>query len=122
MVVYNERTNEYLDELHSGFYDKEKMINGVRRDCVAYHPWTSINPNDEFDTFVAWRDPTILKDVTARVKICDLHDTINPVLVYNAAEYVTFFLFKSQWHRSLYPKLPDDKCAVIGNGIKENYA
>lgn len=117
VTVYNERNEEYkdaeVDYEHSRLHTPKN---------VWYRPWTEINPNDTFDTFISERDPTVLKDITARVKLCDLHDTIDPQIVYNNAPYVDKYMFKSQWHRNLYPELPDDKAVVVGNGILESYA
>lgn len=109
VTIYNERQSPYDDQEGTAFN-------------VEYLPWTEINPNDTFDVFIAERDPTVLSNITARVKICDMHDTINPQLVYNSAEFVDKYIFRSKWHRNLYPELPDNKCAIIGNGIKESYA
>jgi tetratricopeptide (TPR) repeat protein len=102
VVVYNERT-AHLNE----------------NPLLDYLPWTEINPADTFDTFIAWRDPSMLSTIKARLKLCDLHDIVNPELVYRNAQFVDKFMFKSQFHRDLYPKLPDDKCVIIGNGINK---
>jgi len=108
VTVYNERPEQYDDY-------------GQTTGIIAYLPWTEINPNDTFDTFVAERDPTVLKDINARLKICDLHDTIDPNVVYNNAQWVDKFIFRSKWHRNLYSELPDSQCVVIGNGILKEY-
>lgn len=100
VVVYNERgnTSTYGDE-------------------VKYRPWTEINPNDEFDVFVAWRSPAGIENIKARRKVLDLHDIISSEAVYQALPHIDKVLFKSQFHRSLYPGVPDEKAVVIGNGI-----
>ena len=102
--VFNERS-----ETHS---------NG---DGVTWHPWTEINPNDEFDIYIQWRTPAGIENIKARKKLVDVHDIIDPQLVYHYAPYVDKYMFKSEYHRSLYPELPDEKCTVIGNGIDKGH-
>lgn len=104
VTVYNERTTAYREA-------------GGKFRLASYLPWTEINPNDTFDTFIAWRDPSGLKEINARLKLCDLHDIISQEAVYAAIPYTDIFCFKSNFHRELYPEVPDDKCVVIGNGI-----
>lgn len=100
VTVFNERPTTYWDGK------------------VTYLPWTEINPNDEFDVFIAWRSPEVLRDVKARLKLCDVHDIMPPKMLYAYEPYVDKYMFKSRYHRELYPELPDSKCVVIGNGIK----
>jgi tetratricopeptide (TPR) repeat protein len=104
--VYNQRDSEIADKPMT---DKGGWLHFV--------PWTEINPNDEFDIYVAWRSPEGLKDIKARKKLVDVHDTMPPELLYEYEPYVDTYLFKSNFHRNLYPDLPDAKCVVIGNGI-----
>jgi tetratricopeptide (TPR) repeat protein len=112
VTVYNNRSEEYSD------HSPREL-----RYPVVYKPWTEINPADEYDVFVAWRSPEGLENIKARRKLVDLHDIIDADLVYRYARYVDKYLFKSQFHRNLYPELPDAKCVVIGNGIpKEQFA
>lgn len=110
IVVFNDREEEYED-CPEGSY------------VVDYKPWTLLNPNDRFDIFIAWRAPENVRGVNARVKIVDLHDTIQPERVYAAAEdEAVKFLVKSKYHRDLYPDLPDDRFVIVGNGIvKEHF-
>lgn len=109
VTVFNERPSAYDDD----------FTNGASAVYVDYLPWTEINPNDEFDVFVAWRSPVGLKDIKARLKLCDVHDIISQEMVYDNLPYVDKYLFKSQFHRSLYPEVPDSKAVVIGNGISK---
>ena len=113
MTVFNDREEEYLDIFKSN-----------NAATVTYKPWTLLNPNDTFDIFIAWRAPENIRGVNARVKLVDLHDTIQPERVYSVAELEPEckFMVKSQYHRSLYPELPDNRFVVIGNGIiKEQF-
>jgi tetratricopeptide (TPR) repeat protein len=102
VTIYNERETLY-QENHR----------------ITYQPWTMYNPNDEYNVFVAWRAPELAEHVSARLKLCDMHDIIEPERVYAAAKYIDRFMVKSQYHRDLYPKLPDEKFAIIGNGIEK---
>ena len=99
VTVYNDREEELVS------------------DGVTYLPWTTMNPNDKFSHYVAWRAPENVRDVNAKHKYVDMHDVIQEERVNGAAEYVDKFFVKSQYHRSLYPKVPDDKFVVISNGI-----
>lgn len=110
VFVYNERTTPHLD-----IHDPDGAYQ-----TVAYYPWTEINPNDDFDVFVAWRTPVGLKDIKARLKLCDVHDIISPEVVYENLPYVDKYLFKSKFHRELYPEVPDSKAVVIGNGLSKD--
>lgn len=109
VAVFNHRTGPLYDRAHLS------PISSALG--VAYTPWTEINPNDEFDTFVAWRSPAGIENIKARRKLVDLHDIIAQETVYAAIPHVDKFLFKSRFHRGLYPEVPDQKVAIIGNGI-----
>lgn len=114
--VFNDREEEYIDFVDTG---------SIVGNSVEYKPWTLLNPNDEFDTFIAWRAPEMIRDVKARVKLVDLHDTVEPERVYLTAKEVpdVKFFVKSQYHRDLYPELADDRFVIIGNGIaKEQFS
>lgn len=84
---------------------------------VLYLPWKEINKSDNFNVFVGWRAPEFTEHIKAKVKIADVHDVLNKSTVKNYPD-VTYFV-KSNFHRNLYPELPDDKFRVIGNGIKK---
>lgn len=99
VTIYNERDEEYLDGE------------------VVYKPWTTLNPNDTFDVFVAWRAPENAKGIKARKVVVDLHDAIEAKRVKAASDYVDTFFVKSNYHRDLFPDTKTKKFAVIGNGI-----
>jgi len=103
VTVFNDRDEEY------------------ESDGVTYKPWTLLNPFDKFDVYWAWRVPENVKDIKARRRIVDLHDTMPADRVYAVDGDVKFFV-KSKYHRSLYPKLPDDRFIIVGNAIvKEQF-
>ena len=102
VTVFNDREEEYDD-------------NGV-----TYKPWTLLNPYDEFNVFVAWRMPENTRNIKAKKRVLDLHDVIPADRIYAMDEEVLIFV-KSQYHRSLYPELPDERFVVIGNGIQKEH-
>lgn len=112
VTVFNDREEEYIDWIvRAPLYDGGQ--------AVIYRPWTLLNPYDEFDVFIAHRQPELIRGVKARKQIVDLHDTMTASRVYAVAkqEPKTMFMVKSQYHRSLYPKLADDRIQVVGNAI-----
>jgi len=114
VVVYNERDEDYYDVI-----DFDKHPKSYR---VDYKPWTTMNPNDTFDVFVAWRAPENAKGIKARKVIVDMHDAIEGKRVKAASDYVDLFMVKSQYHRELFADTKTKKFAVVGNGIvKEQF-
>lgn len=103
ITVFCERQDDYKDH--------------VSRSSVVYKPWTEFNPWDEFDVFVAWRQPQNARGIKARRKLVDLHDTIPEQLAKEVVDEVDQFMVKSRYHRSLYPSIPDNKITIIGNGV-----
>jgi tetratricopeptide (TPR) repeat protein len=97
-----------------GEVEKRTTFDGVR-----WVPWKEIDLRDQFNIFVSWRSPQVLKMVNAKKKVLDLHDVIPENLL--DVDNVTFFV-KSQFQRDLYPNIPDDRFVIIGNGIhKEQF-
>jgi tetratricopeptide (TPR) repeat protein len=94
-----------------------KKLAGRGYTAPCYVPWREINKSDNFNVFVAWRAPEFAEHIKANVKVADIHDVLNKSSVKNYPD-VTYFV-KSNWHRNLYPELPDEKFRVIGNGIKK---
>lgn len=98
--------------------DRSNMARSGREyTAPCYVPWQEINKSDEFNVFVAWRAPEFAEHIKAKVKVADIHDVLNKSSIKNYPD-VTYFV-KSNYHRNLYPELPDDKFRVIGNGIKK---
>lgn len=92
---------------------EEELIEGK----ITYKPWTEFNPWDTFDVLVAWRMPMNVRGIKARKKIVDLHDTIDSKMLEAVIDEVDMFMVKSDYHRKLYPNIPDDKITVVTNGI-----
>lgn len=90
----------------------EKTVDGVR--------WTRyerFNPKDVFDVLIGWRNNPYLEQKAASTKLLDLHDV--PALKFFPKESVkdAKLMVKSQYHRSLFPHLPDENFIIINNGI-----
>ena len=86
---------------------------------VVWKPYWVFNPRDKFDTLILWRTPMLAdRRLDAKRVLVDMHDVMSD------AEFTTTrianidkALVKSEYHRKLFPSIPDDKVQVIGNGI-----
>lgn len=88
-------------------------------DGVTYKPFYTFNYRDKTDTVILWRHPKLADyDINCSKLILDLHDVISPgELNQKRLEKIDKIFVKSQFHRSLFPDVPDDKFVVIQNGI-----
>jgi len=91
---------------------EEKTVDGVK--WVRYERF---NPRDIFNVLISWRNNVFLETRVARKKLIDVHDVpdnryYQPEQVKNAKIVV-----KSQFHRKLFPQLPDEQFTTISNGI-----
>lgn len=124
VTVFNDREEEHLDYITvTDTYTAPEGDTEISTDLiyVTYKPWTMLNPYDTFDVFVAWRNPQMALDVTARVLAVDLHDTpIGHVAVTSEQiKQIDKFFLKSEYQKNLSATpIPEDKAVVIGNGIK----
>lgn len=95
----------------------------VEYDGVKYIPFYEFNPKDKWDVFISWRQPHLFDvNINATKKYCWLHDTTDE------AEFTPERLAKidkifvlSQYHRSLYPNIPDSKFILSANGVEMDY-
>lgn len=87
---------------------------------VTVLPWYHFNKGDKHNIFIQWRSGSLAPVVKAKKFYIDLHDMVAqidyPREIISAIDGV---FFKSDYHRSLLPELPDNKAIVIGNGINE---
>ena len=84
------------------------------QDGVDWKPWTHIDKRDNFNILVIWRMPDFCTQFKAKKMLVDMHDVI-PSKTVKPYEGVTY-LFKSQYHKDLYPQITD--YAIIPNGIQ----
>lgn len=86
---------------------------------VWWGPHWSFNYRDKNDVVIAWRAPILYNfSVNAPKTYTWLHDTINQNEFTNKRlNNITKIFPLSQWHRKLYPDIPNDKFMVSANGI-----
>lgn len=96
---------------------KEGIYDGV--EYLGYHRF---NRYDTFDTLIIWRAPWELDHKwKARSVLFDAHDVLNPnEFTPERLANVDRVMVKSEYHRSLIPDVPDDKVAIIPNGVDED--
>lgn len=85
---------------------------------VIYKPYLAWNYRDKQDVTILWRNTKPLDwEINSKVYV-DMHDVI-PSGEFNEERISKFekVFFKSKYHRSLYPQIPDEKTMVIPNGI-----
>jgi len=87
-------------------------------DGVTYLPWYYFNHRDSFNIFIQWRSWYMADKVKSKQFYVDLHDIYSQVdITPDTTHAVDKFIVKSDYHRQLGQKLPDDKFAIIPNGI-----
>lgn len=86
---------------------------------VHFRPYYEINWKDTFDTIIIWRLPQLLdQDIKAKRILYDAHDVESQVnWTDGRMAKVSKAFFKSNYHRSMVPKMPDSKAVVVSNGI-----
>jgi hypothetical protein len=85
---------------------------------VRWLPWRELDVRDQFNVFVGWRAPQFAERVTARLKLADLHDVVQPESISDDPDII--HMVKSQYHAGLYnEKKPNSTFHIIGNGIKK---
>lgn len=101
------------------FNECEVPPEGKMFDGVMYKNYWQFSPQDTFDVLWVWRLPEMFEyDIDARMKILDLHDTMVPAdLTKERVEKIDKIFVKTNYHRSLFPSVPDDKFVIVGNGI-----
>lgn len=86
---------------------------------VHYRPWYEINWQDTFNVLILWRSPHLLdKPIKAKKIFMDLHDVASQLDWSEArTKKIDKVFVKSNYHRSMLPKVPIEKITVISNGI-----
>lgn len=94
--------------------NKELNFNGV-----IYKPFWTWNYRDKQDIVILWRHPQMADyDINADKVFLDLHDVLPAgELNEKRLKKIDKIFVKSNFHRSLYPNIPDDKFTIIPNGI-----
>lgn len=101
------------------FNHKEAPPEGIEVDGVLYKNMWLFNKDDEFDVLWIWRSPELVDwKLNARLKILDLHDVMNPLdFTESRLKEIDKIFVKSNYHRGLFPAIPDEKFVIVGNGI-----
>lgn len=94
-------------------------VQTIVEDGITWKPFWEWNYRDKQDVVILWRSPKALDfDINCENIFVDLHDVIPPgeFNEKRLAKLSKVFL-KTQAHRSLFPNVPDEKIAIIPNGI-----
>lgn len=96
---------------------ESKEYNGVK-----WEPFWRFNVRDKQDVVILWRTPIPLDhDINAPKIFVDLHDVIpEGEFTEKRLAKITKIMVKTKFHRSLFPNVPDEKFAIIPNGIDFN--
>lgn len=86
---------------------------------VVWRQFWEFNPDDEFDVLVAWRMPSFFDiEVKARKKYLWLHDVMEKEeFTKERLGNLDKVIVLSEYHKSLFPMLPEDKVFLSANGI-----
>lgn len=120
VTVYNNCGHkEVLERTGHIYTDSDGAIRPV---IVSYKPFWEFNYRDKQDVVIVWRWPKVLDaDINAPKIFLDLHDVVSEgEFTEKRLKKVTKIMVKSEFHRSLFPNVPDAKFAVIPNGIEIN--
>lgn len=92
---------------------------GVEVDGVMWRNSWEFVRNDTFNILWLWRMPVLLDyEWDAKKVILDMHDTSNKYeFTEKRINRVHKIFVKTQYHRSLYSNVPDEKFVIVGNGI-----
>jgi len=92
---------------------------GLEIDGVKYQNFHTFNINDQFDVLWVWRLPELFDyEVKANLRILDMHDVMTPAeFTKERVAKIDKIFVKTNYHRSLYPHVADEKFVVVGNGI-----
>lgn len=91
---------------------EECEINGV-----TYKPWYKFNPRDKFNIFIQWRSSSLVRRISAKKILIDLHDVFSGNTHKPKMQQIDKLMVKSSFHRDYAPEFPDEKVEVISNGI-----
>jgi glycosyltransferase involved in cell wall biosynthesis len=88
-------------------------------DNVTYRPFWMWNYRDKQDVVIIWRHPKAFDfPINAPKLYIDLHDVIpEGEFTPERLEKITKIFVKTEAHRRLFPLIPDNKFAIIPNGL-----
>ena len=105
----------YNVTVYANIGNEEIVENGV-----VWKPFWAFNPRDKVDHLILWRSPKMCDyELNANNIYIDLHDVIKEgEFTKKRLEKINKIFVKTQFHRSLFQNVPDEKFAIIPNGIK----
>ncbi len=89
-------------------------------DGVLYRPFWQFNPRNTIDVFVAWRQIQLFSvlDVNTKRSYLWLHDVVEPAeFLPERLEKIDKVIVLSEFHRNLFPMIPDKKIWISANGL-----
>ena len=91
----------------------------VSESGVIYKPFWMYNYRDKQDVTIFWRSPKVCDwEVNSTKIFIDLHDVIPAgEFTPERMKRIDKVFVKTNFHRSLFPNIPDDKIVVIPNGM-----
>ena len=100
-------------------FAKPGINTGIDESGVMWRNYWDCNLEDEFDVFVAWRAPFIFdKEIKARKSYLWLHDVVEEgEFTEKRIANFTKCIVLSNYHRELFPMIPDEKILLSANGI-----
>lgn len=92
----------------------------IVEDGVTWKPFWDFNPKDKIDVLYLWRSPKLTDyELNAGKVIVDLHDVVKEgEFTKERLSKIYKVMVKSQYHRSLFPSIPDEKIVVVPNGFE----
>lgn len=87
---------------------------------VLYKPFWEFNYRDKQDVVILWRNPIAAGfDINCDNVCVDLHDVIpDGEFTKDRLKNISKVFVKSEFHKTLFPSIPEDKFVIIPNGIK----
>lgn len=87
-------------------------------DGVKYMPYWAYNANDRVDMTILWRSPRLAEYDLNTVKLfVDMHDVISSgEFTEKRLKKIDKVFVKTEFHKSLFPNIPDEKIVVVPNG------
>lgn len=88
-------------------------------DGVTYKPWWMFNHKDKWDYFISWRSVKLADyDLNVGKHLIDVHDAISEgEFTEKRLKRIDKIMVKTKAHRALFPNIPDEKFAIIPNGM-----
>jgi glycosyltransferase involved in cell wall biosynthesis len=88
------------------------------QDGVMYLPYYYFNQKDSFNIFIQWRNWQLATSVKVKKFYVDLHDVYSDADIEDAIiNHVDKFIVRSDYHKGLATKIPENKFLTISNGI-----